>query len=529
MVFGMISGIRMLSLMRKKCAFEPRRKDSDGIRAAQPGLGALLGNCRQDQKGSRIAMKVVFVLPPFDMSRALGSKRKMQRGFLPSLGVGYVAASVESCGHSTALIDAQIQNLDSDETVDQVLNADPDIVGISAMSVYAHSAYAIAGKLKERNPNLLVVMGGPHTTSFYNDVLHECPAVDIVVPGEGETVFAELVEQVSRKEPYHDVKGILFRDSEGNAVMTDQAPVVKDLDSLPHVARHLFDPYPYKPLANQVRYEPATTAITSRGCSWGKCTFCFQGGTFSPAYRRRSPENVIEELNHLVRDRGHKEIIFWDDTFAVNPRWIERFCDLLERERLNIAWSCYAHMRAVKPDMLKRMAQCGCYNIYYGFESGVQEILDLIRKGTDRQQIRDAVQWTKEAGIQIRGSFILGFPTETPEMTKETIDFACSLNADWMMFFPFHLQRGTAIEEVALTHGHIMGEQSSVHFPSYVSSAYESKEQLDEMVKLAYRKYYLRPSFWMLALKNMIKHPVTIPRYVEALKFWMDLTKNGTS
>ncbi len=471
-------------------------------------------------------MKVVFVLPPFDMSRSLGSKKRMQRGFLPSLGIGYVAASVERHGHSTELIDAQVQNLDVQETVEQVVESDPDVAAISAKSVYAHSAYAVAAQLKERNPSLLVVMGGPHTTSFYNDVLDECPAVDIVIPGEGEIVFAELVERLSRKDSYNDVKGILFRDRDGNVVMTERAPVVKDLDTLPHVARHLFDPYPYKPLANQVRYEPATTAITSRGCSWGKCTFCFQGGAFSPAYRRRSPDNVIEELTHLVRDRGCREIIFWDDTFAVNPRWIERFCELLERERLDIAWSCYAHMRAVKPEMLKRMAQCGCYNIYYGFESGVQEVLDVIKKGTHLQQIRDAVKWTKDAGIQIRGSFILGFPTETPEMTKETIDFACSLNADWMMFFPFHLQRGTTIEDLAFSNGQIMEEQSSVHFPSYVSSAYQDKEQLDQMVRLAYRKYYLRPSFWMLALKNMIKHPVTIPRYMEAVKFWVDLTKN---
>ena len=470
-------------------------------------------------------MNVTFLLPPFDLSRSLGSKKKMVRGFLPSLGIGYVASSVEANNHTTTLVDAQVQNLDVQETVEQVLESDPDVVGISVMSVYAHAAYLVAGELKERNPNLTIIMGGPHTTSFYNDILDECSSVDIVVPGEGETVFAEVVQRISRKEPYQDVPGILFRNGNGENVMTQRAPVVEDLDTLPHVSRHLFDPYPYKPLANQVRYEPATTAITSRGCSWGKCTFCFQGGSYSPGYRRRSPDNVIEELNHLVHDRGCKEVIFWDDTFAVNPRWIERFCDLLERERLNIAWSCYGHMRGVNQRMLKRMAETGCYNLYYGFESGVQEILDLIKKGTNREQIRNAVKWAKDAGMQIRGSFILGFPTETPEMTEETIDFACSLDVDWMMFFPFHLQRGTTIEEMALSHGHVRETQETIHFPSYVPSAYESKEELEKMVKRAYRKYYLRPGFWKLALKNMVKHPVTIPRYVEAVKFWLDLTR----
>ncbi|MEX2015094.1 MAG: radical SAM protein [Candidatus Hydrogenedentales bacterium] len=470
-------------------------------------------------------MKATFVLPPFDLSASYGSTTKMKRGFLPSLGVGYIASMIESRGHQANLVDAQIQDLTAAETAELVLKSDPAVVGISAMNVYAHTAYAVAGEIKRRAPGVVVVLGGPHATAAHREVLEECPAADAVIPGEGEVAFADLVDRVSRKEDYRSVKGLIYRDDAGTIQSNGQPELVDELDDLPHPARHLYDAYPYRALPNQVRREPSTTAISSRGCSWGKCTFCFQGGEFSPRYRRRSPQDVVNELIPLVRERGNREITFWDDTFAVNPRWIDEFCSLLQREKLNITWSCYGHMRAIRPEMLKKMSKAGCYNIYYGFESGVQELLDLVKKGTTRQQIRDTVKWTKQAGIEVRGSFILGFPTETPEQTLETIKFACELNADWMMFYPYHMMRGTPLEELARSDGFLMETQRTLHFPSFVSSGYESREQLHDMVRKAYLKYYLRPRYWGRAMWNM-RRPSVAKYYLDAVKFWFELTTN---
>lgn len=228
-----------------------------------------------------------------------------------------------------------------------------------------------------------------------------------------------------------------------------------------------------------------------------------------------------------MREQGIREISFWDDTFAVNPRWINDFCDELDREKLNITWTCYGHMRSVRPDMLKRMARSGCYNLYYGFESGVQEILDMVKKGTTRQRIRDAVKWAKQAGIEVRGSFILGFPTETPEQSLETIKFACELNADWMVFYPFHVMPGTPIEALAHRDGKILEDLRLVNFPEYVSSGYTDVEQVHNMVQTAYKKYYLRPRYWSLVARNLARRPYLFKYYYEALKFWLDLTHAG--
>lgn len=472
-------------------------------------------------------MKVLFVLPPFDMSASFGTTNKMKRGFLPSLGIGHIAAMVEQDGHEAVLLDAQITDLDPIQTVDRIEAEGPDIVGISMMNVYAHAGYAVAKELKDRMPDVLTVGGGPHATANWKRIFDDCPAMDAVVPGEGEIPFAGIVRAVSRKEDWRDVKGVAFSGPGGEAVINDRADIVEDLDILPDPMRSIFDPYEYRPLPNQVRHEPATTAISSRGCSWGKCTFCFQGGEYSPGYRRHSPKRMVQQLVPLVKERGVQEILFWDDTFAVGPQWIDEFCSELKREKLNISWSCYGHMRSVKPDMLKKMGDAGCFNIYYGFESGVQEILDLVKKGTDQQQILDAVKWARNAGIEVRGSFILGFPTETPEQTLETIKFACKVNADWMMFFPFHVAPGTPIEALAQHDGTIIETQKTLHFPEYVSSGYRDQEQVQQMVKKAYFNYYVRPRYWGLVMRNLIMRPYMLKYYLEAAKFWFDLTSGG--
>ncbi len=472
-------------------------------------------------------MRVQFVLPPFDLSASYGSTTKMKRGFLPSLGVGHIAAMIEERGHETNLLDAQVMDLDAVRTVDKILEYGPDVVGLSVMNAYAHSGYAVASELKARAPHVFIVMGGPHATANYKVIHEECPAVDAVVPGEGEVPFAQIVDKLSAKEDWRSVKGISYRMADGKSMLNGHAETISNLDLLPHPARHLYDSYPYRPLPNQVRQEPSTTSITSRGCSWGKCTFCFQGGEYSSRFRRRSPRNVVEELIPLVKERGFRDIIFWDDTFAVSPRWIDDFCDCLDKEKLDITWSCYGHMRAVTPEMLNRMAASGCYNLYYGFESGVQELLDLVKKGTTRREIRNAVQWAKDAGIQVRGSFILGFPTERPEQTLETIRFACELNAEWMMFYPFDVLPGTPIEALAHQDGQIIENQRNLHFPEYVPSGFRDQEQVYNMVRKAYLKYYLRPSYWGLVTRTLVRRPYLFKYYYDAAKFWFELTMGG--
>lgn len=470
-------------------------------------------------------MHVVLVLPPYDIASSYGSSKKMLRGNLPPLGVGYLAASLEPRGHTVALVDAVALGIDIAETVERITAEHPEIIGISCLTKQAPSAYALCEALKRRCPDVPLVVGGAHATSFAEKVIEECPYIDVLVPGEGERVFAELVDRLSRKQGYADLSGIIFRNTSRAIQIAPVAEAERNLDRIPNPARHIYQHDLYHPLPNQARRQPATTVITSRGCPWGKCAFCYQGGKYAQRFRQRSPEHVIEEITHLVRDYGIREIIFWDDNFGVSRKWVMQFCDRLDEAHLDITWTAQMRVSMVTAEMLKRMAASGCYNVYYGFETGNQELLDLVDKGITLEQSRNAVAWAKQAGLAIRGSFILGFPTETPAMTEKTIRFACELNIDWMIFFPYHVHEGTRLAPLALREGRRVPIATGMHFPSYVPNTYPSAAALEAMVKRAYRRYYVRPGYIVRALWRCRK-PSTLKNYVDAAVIWVDMMRS---
>ena len=468
-------------------------------------------------------MRVVLALPPFNLSGSYGGAGIGRRGFLPPLGVGYLAAFIEPRGHQVSFIDGPLMGFDIGAAAEAILAQKPDVIGISCLTKLAPAGYALADALKARARHIPIVMGGAHATSFWEHILDLCPSIDVLVPGEGELAFADLLDRIERGRSVADVAGIIYRDDNGNAVATPPRECVRDLDTFPHPARHIYRNDLYIPLPNQCRRRPATTVVSSRGCPYGQCRFCYQGGRYASSYRRRSPENVVDEIAKLRRDHSIAEIIFQDDNFGINAQWVDAFCNLLDREKLDITWTIQSRVNTITEEMLKRMAASRCYNIYFGFESGNQRMLDTVKKGITLDQSRAAVRWAKKAGMEIRGSFILGMPTETPEMAEETIRFACELNVDWMIFYPYHVQPGTPLAEVAAREGAILEEANDMHHPTYVPRGYAGADELAAKVRSAYRRYYLRPRYVARALSKL-RNPVVLQNYWDAFRYWLSLT-----
>ncbi len=468
-------------------------------------------------------MKIVLALPPFGLIKSYGGAGIRKRGILPPLGVGYLAAYAQTHGHQPVFVDGSALNYDIGTEADAILAEKPGVVGISCLTRLAPSAYALAQALKSRAPELPIVMGGPHVSSFWEHILEECPAIDVLVPGEGEETLAELLDCLDHQGAYEKIPGIIFRDAQGNRVVTPRREPVRDLDTLPHPLRTLYQRDLYIPLPNQCRRTPATTVITARGCPYGRCAFCYQGGKYASPYRRRSPENVLDEIARLKRDHGIREIIFWDDNFVTSPKWMDTFCSLLDREKMNITWTVQSRVNTVSEDILKRMAASGCYNIYYGLESGNQHMLEVAKKGITLEQSRRAVKAAHKAGMEVRASFIFAMPTETPAMAEDTIRFACELNVDWMIFYPFHFQPGTPLTELAAREGTILPEHDDLHRPSYVPAAYDSPEQISAIIRSAYRRYYLRPKYIARALWRA-RNPLVLRNYLRAFWYWFSLS-----
>ena len=425
--------------------------------------------------------KVLLIFPPVTHEE-IYSKGISEIGHtLPPLGLGYLASVLIQNDIDVKIIDAVVLRLSVDDVVKQAVEYFPDHIGISAMTPTLQRSTDLAKELKKHLPMVPITFGGPDPSQHPEDIA-KYDFVNNVVVAEGEYAMLDIVK--------NNRQGIIYG-----------API-KNLDDLPFPARHLLPMELYFSGVSLSKRKPQATMITSRGCPYD-CTFCSKS-TFGRHYRVRSPENVVAEIKHLMKEYAVKEISFWDDIWGLTDAWAEEFCNLIINEGIDITWSCEARVDSVNLDKLKLMKRAGCWNIFYGIESGNQDLLDIIGKGVTLEQIRNAIKWTKEAGIEIRANFMLALPGETPEKAQKTIDFAKELDPDFVKFNITTPYPGTKLHTQALEHGTLESslERFTNYFPVFVPNGYSSKEEILEMRKKAYREFFFRPSY---ILKRLFK------------------------
>jgi len=461
-------------------------------------------------------MKLVLATPPFDIFKeGYGTKKRISKGHLQPLGVGYIAAAALKAGIETAIVDSSVLGLDVKGAVKAIREHAPDAVGISTLTSAKEKAFALASALK-KELGVTVILGGPHATCFPEEIMRSLPYVDYVVMGEGDRTIAPLLRHIENGTKPYGRKGVVFRDA-GAIVNNGNSEIEPNLDNLASPSRHLYKNELYSPLPYAYKRLPATTMITSRGCPYSKCTFCFSSGKMKKPYRRHSPERVVEEIKHVTGKFGIKEIIYCDDNFLVNKKWIMEYCRLLKKNKINITWSCTGRADSVDPEMLKEVKSAGCWTVFYGFEAGVQRLLDIIKKGITVEQIKNAAKWTHEAGIETRGSFIFALPGETPEDAMAAIKLAISMDLDYTLFHAAFPEPGTELFETAKTYGRFETYRG-MSKATFIPEAYKNAEEVENMTKLAYRKFYFRPRYILKRIMS-VKRPSDVARYIEGFLF----------
>jgi anaerobic magnesium-protoporphyrin IX monomethyl ester cyclase len=348
----------------------------------------------------------------------------------PALGLGYLAAVLERDGHQVRIFDfALYPNAPLEEDVQQVCTFDPEMIGITAMSSVYHSAVQTATLLKAYLGRPIVI-GGPHATVYPERVLAESPVIDCVVRGEGEETIGQLARALDGTGGnLAAIDGLTYRNR-SEIVSNPDRPLIRDLDSLPFPARHLFDLTRYG--LRTPGGQPMVTIMSSRGCPYN-CSYCFKG-IVGRTYRQRSPGNIIAELRQVIDQYDIRNFYFIDDLFTIDLRRLNALTEQLVAARLDIRWQCLGRVDRVDAEVLRKMYAAGCRRIHYGIESGNQQILDGVGKGIKLEQVRQAVRWTQEAGIEVKGYFMLGLPGDTEETLQQTIDLATELDLDETMF-----------------------------------------------------------------------------------------------
>lgn len=443
-------------------------------------------------------MRVLLVTPPMSGKERYG-RLSLAGTYLPPLGLAYLAAAVEG-RHDVRIVDAEILGWDVDEVAAEVARWRPAVVGITAVFPSMARALELCRAVRARSPGVTLVLGGPHPSAAPADALVE-GTVDAVVIGEGEATFAALLDALERGAPLEDVPGLALPSAAGPR-MTGARARLRDLDALPFPARHLLPMARYRPSPAHYRRLPAFSVICGRGCPW-RCTFCSCAKVFRGAYAVRSPENVAAEVRHLVERWGAREILFWDDTFGLSRGWTLRLAELLRP--IGIGWSAWMRADLAEPEVLAAMAEAGCWHVSYGIESGNQEVLDGIHKELDLEQVRAAFRRTHQAGMEARGTFVLGLPGDTPATMRQTVDLAIEVGADFAQFQFLTPYPGTELWDDLPAHGTRLTRDPSRHTiwqPVFVPRGATAAE-LRAAHRDAYRRFYLRPGYVVDRLRRI--------------------------
>jgi anaerobic magnesium-protoporphyrin IX monomethyl ester cyclase len=425
----------------------------------------------------------------------------------PSLGLASLAAVLESSGHNVKILDMPALKL-SELSAETILQEKPDIIGITAMTPTLNAALAVAKKVKETSNNTLVALGGPHATVLPEETLEKAYDLDFVIRGEGEQTFADLVNHLQgNKTGLEKVSGLTYRKEEC-VRSNDYRSLIADLDTLPFPAFHLLPLDKYRIHPPFGRRKPILPIITSRGCPY-RCLFCSKS-VFGKKYRVNSPNYVISEIQSLIERFGVREIKFYDDSFTLNRKRVLEICRLLKENKIDIQWTCETRVNLVDRDLLAVMKEAGCYMIEYGVESGVQDILNTLKKDVTVNQVHDSFKLTHDAGIETVAYFMIGSPGESVRTIEETISFSKKLDPDFAQFSIATPFPGTELYELALEsgqvpnswNGYVYADLESVDNPSF-NSKLLSRAELGSLNKKAYMAFYLRWRYLAKRLKKM--------------------------
>lgn len=453
--------------------------------------------------------KILLINPPLTKEE-IYSKYGVASAVLPPLGLCYISAVLEKESHAIKIIDAIAEKITERELIDRIKKFNPQIVGITAVTVSYNRAVETAMQIKEFDKDIIILLGGPHVSSIPRRVFEEQDCFDIGVVGEGENTAKELVRYLEKKK-FKDyksglkkIKGIIYKNKD-KIIQTPRRDLIENLDELPLPARHLLPDIKLYNLVLMSQKPNFASLIPSRGCPF-QCIYCDQN-VFGHNWRSFSPEHMIEEIEELINKYGVRTLQIHDDLFTLKRERVIKFCKLLKERNIKIAWNLASRVDLIDEELAKLMKKSGCEIVYFGIESGDQEVLNKIKKRITLEQARKGIEIAKKTGLSPHGSFILGLPFDTKETIEKTINFALSLPLDVATFHLATPYPNTEFEKIAGDFGviHISdysqyrGHPNQVVFtPKNISRKYLLKKQ-----KQAYRRFYLRPRIILNKLKNL--------------------------
>jgi len=372
--------------------------------------------------------------------------------------LAYVVAVLEKAGIEVEFIDAVLEEFSIADFADAAAKTNPDMVVIECSTPSIKYDLLTAKSLKERMSDVFIVLIGSHPTFF------------------------------------HKVKGITYRDREGVQVNQDR-PLVQNLDELPFPARDIVKGDHYR--QGTFTGKNCTTVVSSRGCPY-RCTYCLWPRTlYGIRFRARSAENVVAEVEQVVRDYHIDEIYFDDDSLALNRARILKICQLINQKGIRVKWIPQCRVDSMDEEVLGAMKEAGCRYIRFGVESGSQKMLDIMKKKTTLSQIRRAFELCRKVGIKTQAFFLFGVPGETLQTIAETIEFAKKLRPDSAQFAVVIPHPGTDLYQICQKEGWLRYDswEDFAACNSLIETPQLSRQAVERARVRGYRQFYFRPVY----------------------------------
>ena len=484
-------------------------------------------------------MRILLLNPPFfpKYSRSSRSPAVTKGGtiYYP-LWLAYATGVLEQAGHECKLVDAPASGKCLEEVKEIAREFAPELVVCDTSTPSIYNDVKVVEELKKQQ-SFFSVLVGTHASALPVKTLKLSKAIDAIAVHEYDYTLRELAKKVGGKKTgpgtLAKVNGIAFFDGK-KFLKTGAREPIADLDSMPFVSSVYKKHLNIRDYFYSANLYPEVTVISGRGCPF-KCKFCHWVHVLNKGgYRTRSVKNVVDELEFIEREFPEaKEVFLEDDTFTADSKRVNKFCDEKIRKGVKIKWSCNA--RADVPvETLKKMKKAGCRLLCVGFESGSQDILNKVSKGTTLANIKRFMGDTRKAGVLVHGCFMVGNAGETVETIRGTIELAKELNPDTAQFFPIMVYPGTPTYDYFKEQGWLVTKDFSKWVDEkgwhncMVSRPGLSSKALVQWCNRARKEFYLRPSYIASKVMQAITHPKEAKRiFKSGAVFARALIKGG--
>ena len=440
---------------------------------------------------------------------------------MPSLGIGYVASILRLNNHEVKILHAIKEKITFDDFENYIKENDFDIIGIQMFTFDITAVKKHLAIIKKNKPSTISILGGYHPSGDPYGVLESIPQADFAFASETELAFPVFLEEIIKKEPnFKVVPNLIWKDD--NNCYVNPVKVENNLDKIPFPAWDLMDPrsYPEAPHGGFFKSFPTAPIIITRGCPMS-CTFCAGKSITTKEIRKRSVENVIEEIQLLRVSYNVNDFLIEDENFTLHKQLVYDFCNQLIDKKINITWSCPSGVRLDTLDlpMLELMEKAGCHSLAVGVEFGSQRIHDITLKNLKIKTIKEKVDLFRGTNIKVTGFFMFGIPGETRKEMIQTIKFAKSLRIDRAQFNNYMPLPGSMLYDKLKKEGmdSIDYDHFFVHDVGYVPQGF-TRKQIKNIQRRAYLEFYLR----IRIIIGLIKEITSFRQFFRLLNRFID-------